>query len=55
MTTKQCKISMLCCDYYTFLSEFLNNWKKEMLYKEQNIQGKHYINVLKLLKIYNTT
>ena len=34
---------------------FLNNWKWEMLYEEQNILWKHYINVLKLLKIYNTT
>ena len=24
-----------------------------MLYEEQNIQWKHYINVLKLLKVYN--
>ena len=27
----------------------------EMLYEEQNIQWKHYINVLKLIKIYNAT
>ena len=26
-----------------------------MLYEEQNIQWKHYINVLKLLKVYNAT
>ena len=50
MTTKQCKFSMLCGHYYTFLSEFLNNWKWEMLYEEQNIQWEHYINVLKLLQ-----
>ena len=33
---------------------FLNNWKWEMLFEEQNIQWKHYINVLKLRKVYNT-
>ena len=54
MTTKQCNISMLCSDYYTFLSEFLNTWKQEMLYEEQDIQWKHNVNVLKFLKIYNT-
>ena len=32
MTTKQCKFSMLCYHYYTFLSEFLNN-----CYKEKNV------------------
>ena len=26
-----------------------------MLYEEQNIQWKHYLNVLKLLKVYNAT
>ena len=26
-----------------------------MLYEEQNIPRKHYINMLKLLKVYNTT
>ena len=26
-----------------------------MLYEEQNIQRKHYINELKLLKVYNAT
>ena len=33
---------------------FLNNWKWEMLYEEQNIQWKHFINVLKLLTKFTT-
>ena len=34
---------------------FLNNWKWETLIEEKNIRWKHYINMLKLLKVYSTT
>ena len=34
---------------------FLNNWKWEMLFEEQNIPWKHSINVLELLKVYSKT
>ena len=51
---KQNNVNLACFIAITTLS-FLNNWKWKMLYEEQNIQWKHYINMLKLLKFYNTT
>ena len=51
---QQNNANLACFIAITTLS-FLNNWKWEMLYEEQNIQWKRYIIVLKLLKVYNTT
>ena len=51
MTIKQCKFIMLCCHYYALTF----NWKWGILYEKQDIQWKHYSNVQKLFKVYNTT
>ena len=51
MTIKQRKCIMFIA--INILS-FLNNWKWKMFYEVKNIQWKHCINALKLLKVYNT-
>ena len=45
----------LACFIAITTHSFLNNWKWETLYEEQNIRWKHYIYVLKLLKVGNAT
>ena len=47
---QQNNVKLACFIAITTLS-FLNNWKWKMLYEEQNIRWKHYINVLKLLSL----
>ena len=47
-------VNLACFIAVTKIS-FLNNWKWEILFEGQNIRWKHYIDVLNLLKVYNTT
>ena len=51
---RQSNVNLACFIAITTLS-FLNNWKWEILYEEQNIQWEHYIDALTLLKVCNTT